>query len=744
MTLTTDQVQIADPTATCSAQEIAAVWERCDAADPTHPYLLRHHVPRLTLRQVDDYLVAPLHDRHGGLSGLRLVDGQGEEDAWPKTASVLPYIMEHAEAHSTIIVRGALADAMAIHVACRMQVLHIPMAADASALREAMLAAHPRRTVLIAETSMAAAAAYGHAGQRLHHIVVPPYGLSWSQLHVAGGVKAVRSWIEDPIALFAGVTTPSTLMVRSSGTWLGATRIGGPVAATDLAHDEGQDRWRRVVYIQDRDGRDRVLLIPEQQMLLKPGQVLARLIEAGLEINDPGAAAYLVAHLARTQVKQRLIVVQRGGWHGEHYLGGAGTIGPDGNTLPVLNGNLALAPPASSEALAVWQQTIAVPAEGNSRLVAALGVAFAGLAIGLLPGQIGIGLHLRGLSSVGKTTALRVAASVYGPSRDHVRSWRSTDSGLETMAVQHHHRALVLDELAQISADAAAQAAYILANGAGRQRANGAGRALPQQSWQLTFLSSGEIALEDKVAERAGSPTVREGQAVRLIELPADAGHGHGIFENLHGCPDGAALSDALSRAAEMSTGDVAKAFAQALARDIVEARSTLVNERERFIRDHLPAQTDGIVRRVYANLGLLAAACEVATQAGVLPWRPGSGRDGIAVGARAWLEVWRQRSQAQSPLAAARVWLADHREKLTPWTLAAQEENALGYIRLKPAVFYLRAEGWRRLCGDLGSEKMQAALTEAQIYRYANARPPGGKPGKYYTIYGALIDGGV
>ena len=80
----------------------------------------------------------------------------------------------------------------------------------------------------------------------------------------------------------------------------------------------------------------------------------------------------------------------------------------------------------------------------------------------------------------------------------------------------------------------------------------------------------------------------------------------------------------------------------------------------------------------------------------------------------------------------------------VTPWTLAAQEENALGYIRWKPTVFYLRAEGWRCLCGELGSETMQAALREAQIYRYANARPPGGKPGKYYTIDGALFDDGV
>lgn len=51
----------------------------------------------------------------------------------------------------------------------------------------------------------------------------------------------------------------------------------------------------------------------------------------------------------------------------------------------------------------------------------------------------------------------------------------------------------------------------------GRQRAGGSGRARPAGLWQLTFLSGGAISLE--------------GQAVRLIDPPADAGRNQGIYE---------------------------------------------------------------------------------------------------------------------------------------------------------------------------------------------------------------------
>ena len=54
----------------------------------------------------------------------------------------------------------------------------------------------------------------------------------------------------------------------------------------------------------------------------------------------------------------------------------------------------------------------------------------------------------------------------------------------------------------------------------------------PILSWRLLFLSSGEITLAQH-AQSAGRHA-RGGAQVRLINIPADAGVGFGIFEDLH------------------------------------------------------------------------------------------------------------------------------------------------------------------------------------------------------------------
>ena len=58
------------------------------------------------------------------------------------------------------------------------------------------------------------------------------------------------------------------------------------------------------------------------------------------------------------------------------------------------------------------------------------------------------GFHYRGDSSGGKTTALKLAASVYGGT-SYLQRWRSTDNALEATAAQHSDCLLILDELAQ-------------------------------------------------------------------------------------------------------------------------------------------------------------------------------------------------------------------------------------------------------------------------------------------------------
>ena len=79
-----------------------------------------------------------------------------------------------------------------------------------------------------------------------------------------------------------------------------------------------------------------------------------------------------------------------------------------------------------------WRDRIGALCVGNSRLVFAVASAFAGPLLRPAGMESG-GFHLRGDSSSGKTTALRLAASVNGgPS--YMQRWRTTSNGLEGAA----------------------------------------------------------------------------------------------------------------------------------------------------------------------------------------------------------------------------------------------------------------------------------------------------------------------
>jgi len=98
-----------------------------------------------------------------------------------------------------------------------------------------------------------------------------------------------------------------------------------------------------------------------------------------------------------------------------------------------------------------WRKHVGLKCIRNSRLVLAVCCAFAGPIFKLVEGESG-GVHLRGPSSIGKSTAGYVAGSVVGGggSKGFARSWHATMNGLEAMAALHNDAILILDELSQV------------------------------------------------------------------------------------------------------------------------------------------------------------------------------------------------------------------------------------------------------------------------------------------------------
>jgi integrase len=95
------------------------------------------------------------------------------------------------------------------------------------------------------------------------------------------------------------------------------------------------------------------------------------------------------------------------------------------------------------------------------------------------------------------------------------------------------------------------------------------------------FLSSGEIGLANKLCEDGRGRRSMAGQAVRLLVVPADAGAGRGLLEDLHGAASPGALADTLRNAAGACQGTAGRAFIEHVARDVESAREAV-----RLVRD--------------------------------------------------------------------------------------------------------------------------------------------------------------
>ncbi|MBR0692565.1 DUF927 domain-containing protein [Bradyrhizobium lablabi] len=235
-----------------------------------------------------------------------------------------------------------------------------------------------------------------------------------------------------------------------------------------------------------------------------------------------------------------------------------------------------------------------------------------------------------------------MAGSVWGGGArgGYVRSWRATANGLEGVALAHCDALLCLDELSQVPAREAGEVAYMLGNGSGKSRSTREGGIRPAAHWRVLFLSSGELLLADKIVEDGRGRRAAAGQGVRLIDLPADAGVGKGLFEELHGFESADAFSRHVKTASASSYGVAARAFLRRIAGELEDVRGAVNGYSRQFVADHAPEAADGQVVRVAQRFALIGTAGEIAVGVGVLPWEPGEAVQAAARCFRDWMEA--------------------------------------------------------------------------------------------------------
>jgi putative DNA primase/helicase len=331
--------------------------------------------------------------------------------------------------------------------------------------------------------------------------------------------------------------------------------VCAPFEILGRARNPKGEGWARLMRWQDDDGRVHTDTISDEDL---PGDVpalCARLAGCGLRIATGQTRPHLIRYLNDAEVEDRVTLVTRTGWHdiGEAKVFALPdeTIGSVVGETVILQGASAT-PFESKGTLADWQDSVRSLVAGHTRAEFAVSVAFAGPVLGLL-GQQGVGFNLYGRSSCGKTTTVEAAASVWGKgaSPGFVLPWRSTANALEAAAAMHTDTLLPLDELGVAEAKEVAAAVYQLTGGTGKGRMKRDSSLRPSLTWRAMMLSTGEMRITDKLIE--GDLRARAGQQVRLIDIPADAGMGFGVFSHAGADGDAKVLADTLKTAARTS-----------------------------------------------------------------------------------------------------------------------------------------------------------------------------------------------
>lgn len=137
----------------------------------------------------------------------------------------------------------------------------------------------------------------------------------------------------------------------------------------------------------------------------------------------------------------------------------------------------------------------------------------------------GTTFNLSGMSSTGKTDALRVAVSAWGRPAVRgvdacVQSLRTTVNGIESVAVQSNHVCLCFDEMKSADVEILREGAYLLSNGRGKIRAKPDGSAREVASWLVNVLMCGEKTVEG-ILDAAGVAQAA-GQVLRWIDVNSD------------------------------------------------------------------------------------------------------------------------------------------------------------------------------------------------------------------------------
>ncbi len=329
-------------------------------------------------------------------------------------------------------------------------------------------------------------------------------------------------------------------------------------------------------------------------------------------------------------------VTQVTGWCGDSYVLPWLTVG-DANERPEFVTILDLAvqqtkrvdPLGNAPRLGAWKDGLKNACRASKIMTFALATAFAAPLLRWADISEGMVFLLFGRSGTGKTLASRTAMSVFGPAAlADLATFDLTKRALEELCAAHNDRLLVIDEVGRAGDTPAnrekllAEIAYSVPSGRGRMRSRAVQGDLKDEVWRVLVLASSEESFHR--APNAKNSR-KQGEAVRLIEIPVPGPDKGGIFDgkaddDVDWKGRAAGLSKEVEQTIARNHGVAIAHFIDAIIADLEEARKVLSDLASLFVGEKLKPRT-AIEQRIAKKFGLTYAAGMLAIKHGCAPF---------------------------------------------------------------------------------------------------------------------------
>jgi putative DNA primase/helicase len=399
------------------------------------------------------------------------------------------------------------------------------------------------------------------------------------------------------------------------------------------ARSLNNDNWKRVIQFHDKDNTLHRLLIPYEHFMGEAQEALKIIANHGLM---PPRQAYkknvFINYIQDYPIEQRFRCVDRAGWHGYCFATPNKTYGNSEDEELLFHSD-SKSPYTLSGSFKEWQE-LSQLIEPHALAVLAFSCAFSGQLVLPLGAESG-GFHIYGSSTDGKSTITKASCSVWGNPKHISKSWRTTDNALENEAELRNDSFLNLDELRQAVPKAVSDIVYMLTGGQGKARSTKAGKNRDAKQFSLMYTSTGEVTLEEHL--RRGNIELDAGLLLRFAHISSDAGKGYGVFDCINYGTAPQDIGNRINELASQHYGHAGIKWLEYLTKDkdsTMQKAQTLLDS---FIEQHSQVK-NGQASRVLRRFALVAAAGELATQAGITGWTQGRAFEAVAHCFNTWL----------------------------------------------------------------------------------------------------------